>query len=155
MPSPPPPPPGINVAEIILHSAGRVNRFEDKAGFTSAFGLYDFVTPPVSAADAIVKSEVIDLTSKMKGDGTLDWTPPAGRWKIIRFGYSLTGHQNSPASPEATGLEVDKLNAGHVKAYFDNYLDQYKDATGTCFNVVQDSVKCPAESLITKIPAQN
>jgi hypothetical protein len=32
---------------------------------------------------------------------------------------------------------------------------QYKDATGTCFNVVQDSVKCPAESLITKIPAQN
>ena len=23
----------------------------------------------------------------------------------------FTGHQNSPASPEATGLEVDKLNA--------------------------------------------
>jgi hypothetical protein len=42
----------------------------------------------------------------------------------------LTGHQNSPASPEATGLEVDKLNATHVKAYFENYLDQYKDATG-------------------------
>ena len=50
--------------------------------------------------------------------------------QIIRFGYSLTGHQNSPASPEATGLEVDKLNAAHVKAYFENYLDQYKDATG-------------------------
>ena len=63
-------------------------------------------------------------------DGTLDWTPPAGRWAVLRIGYSLTGQQNSPASPEATGLEVDKLNPAHVKAYFDNYLDKYKDATG-------------------------
>jgi len=49
---------------------------------------------------------------------------------VLRIGYSLTGAQNRPASPEATGLEVDKLNKGYVKAYFDNYLDQYKDATG-------------------------
>ena len=49
---------------------------------------------------------------------------------VLRIGYSLTGQQNRPASPEATGLEVDKLNKGYVKAYFDNYLDQYKDATG-------------------------
>ena len=27
------------------------------------------------------------------------------------------------------GLEVDKLSAAHVKAYFTTYLDQYKDAT--------------------------
>ncbi len=87
-------------------------------------------TSPVPAGDAIVKNDVIDLTSKMNADGKLEWTPPAGRWVIQRFGYSLTGHQNSPASPEATGLEVDKLNADHVKAYFDNYLDQYKSATG-------------------------
>jgi hypothetical protein len=132
--SPPPPgslqPAGINIAEINLHSVACVNRFEDKAGFSSAAGLYTLATSAVPAADAVNKSEVIDLTSKMHPDGTLDWTPPDGRWEIIRFGYSLTGHQNSPASPEATGLEVDKLNASHVKAYFDNYLDQYKDATG-------------------------
>jgi hypothetical protein len=76
------------------------------------------------------KADVIDLTSKMRADGTLDWTPPAGRWVVLRFGYSLTGHQNSPASPEATGLEVDKLNKGYVKAYFDNYLGQYKNTVG-------------------------
>ena len=58
------------------------------------------------------------------------WTPPAGRWTVLRFGYSLTGARNSPASPEATGLEVDKLDRAHVKAYFENYLDQYKSATG-------------------------
>jgi len=122
--------PGINIAEIVLSTAASVNRFEDKAGFTAAAGLYNLATPQVSAEDAIAKSDVIDLTSLMKPDGKIEWTPPEGNWKIIRFGYSLTGHQNSPASPEATGLEVDKLNAGYVKSYFENYLDQYKDATG-------------------------
>lgn len=123
-------PEGINIAEINLHSIARVNRFEDKAGFTASSELYSFATPPVSASDIIKKSDIVILTSKMRQDGSLNWTPPAGRWEIIRFGYSLTGHQNSPASPEATGFEVDKLNADYVKAYFNNYLDQYKDATG-------------------------
>lgn len=123
-------PAGMQIAELDLHTVARVNRFEDKAGFTAASGLYALATPPVSASDAISKDEVVDLTSKMQQDGTLNWTPPAGRWVVLRLGYSLTGHQNSPASPEATGLEVDKLNRGYVKAYFENYLDQYKDATG-------------------------
>jgi hypothetical protein len=130
MPKRPSVPPGINVAEIVLHTIARVNRFEDKAGFTSASGLYALATPSVPGTDAIKKTEVVNLTPKMRSDGTLDWTPPAGHWVVQRFGYSLTGHQNSPASPEATGFEVDKLNAGYVKAYFDNYLDQYKNATG-------------------------
>jgi hypothetical protein len=121
---------GTRIAELVLHSVARVNRFEDKAGFTSASGLFAMATPPVSAPNIINKNEVVVLTSKMKPDGSLDWTPPDGNWVILRFGYSLTGKTNHPASPEATGLEVDKLSAEHVKAYFNNYLDQYKDATG-------------------------
>jgi len=124
------PDPGIHIAEIVLYPVARINRFEDKAGFTAAAGLYNMATAQVPSENTIGKNDVIDLTGKMDTSGKLEWTPPSGRWKIIRFGYSLTGHQNSPASPEATGLEVDKLNAEHVKAYFDNYLDQYKDATG-------------------------
>ena len=53
---------------------------------------------------------MIDLTSKMQPDGTLDWTPPAGDWVVLRFGYSLLGITNHPATAEATGLEVDKLD---------------------------------------------
>ncbi len=121
---------GIKIAEIVLHTISRVNRFEDKAGYTPASGLYAYASAPVPSGDAVDKSEVIDLTSKMHPDGTLDWTPGEGRWEVIRFGYTLTGHRNAPASPEATGLEVDKLNAGYVKSYFENYLDQYINATG-------------------------
>ena len=123
-------PAGTQIAELVLHAATPVNRFQDKAAFTEAIGLYDMATPAATAGDIIRKTDVIDLTSKMRPDGTLRWTPPAGRWAILRFGYSLTGARNSPASPEATGLEVDKLSRPHVKSYFDNYLGQYKTTLG-------------------------
>ena len=32
--------------------------------------------------------------------------------------------------PEATGLEVDKLNRSYVKNYMDTYLDSYKETVG-------------------------
>ena len=36
----------------------------------------------------------------------------AGRWVVLRMGYSLLGVNNHPASPEGTGFEVDKLSPG-------------------------------------------
>jgi hypothetical protein len=123
-------PAGLLIAELNLHSGAYVNHFEDKAGFTSAAGLASFATLSVPSSEIVQKGDVIDLTSKMTREGILKWDPPQGKWLVIRLGYSLTGKENSPASPEATGLEVDKLNATFVKNYFENYLDQYKDATG-------------------------
>jgi hypothetical protein len=121
-------PAGTQIAELTLNTGARVNRFEDKAAFATATDLASASTPDVT--NAITKTDVVDLTAKMGTDGKFNWTPPAGKWVVLRLGYSLTGQQNSPASPEATGLEVDKLNAEYVKDYFTNYLDQYKDATG-------------------------
>jgi hypothetical protein len=103
-----------------------VNRFEEKAAFNPMPDLYQFATANVTAADAIQKQDVVDLTSKMHPDGTLDWTPPPGNWVVLRFGYSLLGITNHPATEEATGLEVDKLNSAYVKNYMDHYLDSYK-----------------------------
>lgn len=124
----PKPPLGTGIAEIVLHPVTRINHVEEKAGFAATYDVEKFPTP--ASDNAVVENDVIDLTGKMKADGTLNWTPPVGNWKIVRFGYSLTGKQNHPASPEATGLEVDKLDARAVKDYFENYLNQYKDATG-------------------------
>ncbi len=121
-------PKGTEVAEIVLHTTYRINRLEEKAAFTPSGELEKFVTPETT--DAIPTGDVVDLTAKMKPDGTLEWDAPAGDWIVLRLGYSLTGRTNHPASPEATGLEVDKLDPQAVRAYFENYLDQYKDATG-------------------------
>jgi len=125
-----PKPTTYDVAELVLHAGPRVNRFEEKAAFVPELDLYGFATPSVSPAEAVPPSSVIDLTAKMQPDGTLDWTPPAGDWVVLRFGYSLLGITNHPATAEATGLEVDKLDRRFVKDYFDKYLDSYKETVG-------------------------
>jgi len=123
----------IALSELVLHPDARVNRFEEKAAFTQIPDLYGFATPDLSSAAIIHKSGVIDLTAKLHPDGTLDWTPPAGNWVVLRIGYSLLGITNHPATKEATGLEVDKLNAHYVRNYMDRYLDSYKQTVGAGF----------------------
>jgi hypothetical protein len=126
----PPAPTSYEVAELVLYSGPRVNHFEEKAAFVPEPDLYQYATPAVDGTVAIRKSDVVDLTSKMQSDGTLDWTPAEGNWIILRIGYSLMGITNHPATPEATGLEVDKLDRRFVKDYFEKYLDSYKETVG-------------------------
>ena len=61
----------------------------------------------------------------MGADGVLRWDAPPGAWRILRFGASLTGQTNGPAAPEATGLEVDKLDAAKVRRYLETYLGHF------------------------------
>ena len=126
----PPKPTEYQISELVLHTGARVNHWEEKAAFVPVPDLYEFQTPHVNANEAIAKSDVIDLTSKMTPDGKLGWTPPAGEWVVLRFGYSLLGITNHPATAEATGLEVDKMDRRYVKNYFEKYLDSYKDTVG-------------------------
>jgi len=126
----PPKPTDYEIAEMVLHPGARVNRWQDKAAFTTEPNLYVLATPGVDPSQAISKGDVIDLTAKMRPDGTLNWTPPAGDWVVLRFGYSLLGITNHPATVEATGLEVDKLDRRFVKQYFETYLDSYKQTVG-------------------------
>jgi hypothetical protein len=120
----------VPIAELVLHPGARVNRFEEKAGFKPMPDLYGFATPAFDQQDAISKSDVIDLTGKMRPDGTLEWTPPPGQWVVLRIGYSLLGIINHPASKEATGLEVDKLNSTYVRNYMNAYLASFQDVVG-------------------------
>jgi hypothetical protein len=128
VPATPVTPPGTEISELVLYTADRINRFEEKAAFAPVGDLAAKENIPTN--DAVPVTDVIDLTDKMNADGVVNWTAPAGEWKILRFGYSLLGIDNHPASPEATGPEVDKLDPIAIKNYFTNYLNQYKNATG-------------------------
>jgi hypothetical protein len=125
-----PPPTDYEIVRLELHPGARVNRFEEKAAFVPVPDLYADATQPDPSADPVSSASVIDLTSKVHGDGTLDWTPPPGEWVVLRFGYSLLGITNHPATAEATGLEVDKLNRADVKNYMNAYLERYKNTVG-------------------------
>jgi hypothetical protein len=118
------------ITELALTSGARVNEFEKRAGYANARDFYAITDPKVAPQFIVSQSDVIDLTSKMQPDGTLNWTPPPGLWQVLRIGSSLTGHENGPAPAEATGLEVDKLNRDYVKDYVDGYLKMYADTVG-------------------------
>lgn len=116
-----------NIAELKLYPIYRINHFEEKGGWAAPADLYLYDTP---AEDNVVAlSDVIDISDKVK-DGHLTWDAPAGDWKILRFGYSQTGKENSPAPPEATGFEIDKMDADAVKRYFDHYIGMYESIIG-------------------------
>lgn len=119
--------PHVTVSELTFSASPRTHRFEEKAGFATTL---DYDAIPTPDAPAIPEAAIIDLTGKMQDDGSLDWIPPKGQWRVLRLGYSLTGTENHPAPPEATGLEVDKFDADAVRRYINTYLDTYNAAAG-------------------------
>ncbi len=128
-----PPPRTIRFSEIEFASAPRVAYWEDKASFGLSAESVTDATPNAPAAGAIKTSDVLDLTSKMRPDGTLDWQVPPGKWTILRLGYSLTGEVNHPATPAATGPEVDKLSRKDVESYVEQYTKMISDVAGPYF----------------------
>jgi hypothetical protein len=120
----------FDIVQANLSVAPRINFFEDKASFGTYVDQPGSSTPPVVGGEAIVPAQVIDLTSRMNKDGTLDWDAPPGNWLVLRMGYSLTGKKNHPATPAATGFEVDKLSAEHVRQYMETYSGMISGALG-------------------------
>ena len=123
----------VHITEFALSGTAQVDRAEAKAGFALVPDYYA-LGDPGDGASGPAPSSVVDITAHMHADGTLDWTPPAlpagQAWRVIRLGSSLLGTTNHPATPEATGLEVDKFDAPAVQRYIDHYLSLYAQAAG-------------------------
>ena len=111
------------IPEFVLHGVVKVNHAEDKAGFAAPYDFADYLTP--DSSDAVHRIEDLSL---IDDNGRMIWDVPPGRWRIYRFGVSLTGKKNHPAPPEATGLEVDKLDPKAWEAYFKEFLRIYEGA---------------------------
>lgn len=113
--------PRLVLRGLVLSSAPRIAGYEGKTGAVwrisprmTARGLPDALCVP--------SSSVVNLTSRLRADGTLDWTPPAGpAWTILRIGHTSTGHTNETAT-SARGLECDKLNAAAVTLQFNRWF---------------------------------
>ncbi len=117
---------GEKLESLDLFTVTKINHSQELGGFGITHDFWKYHTP--YSKDAIRTSDIIDLTGKMTKEGKLECSLPAGRWRIYRFGWSITGKVNHPASPDATGLEVDKLDPDAWMRYFHAYLDLYKEA---------------------------
>ena len=73
------------------------------------------------AGQAHCVSDVIDLTGKLKTDGTLEWQVPEGRWEVITTGHVATGADVRCVLPEVGYvLEIDWLNPAAMDVQFKN-----------------------------------
>ncbi|MGL4943521.1 MAG: glycosyl hydrolase [Thermoguttaceae bacterium] len=143
---------GGTFSEIDILSAPRVESFAEKTLAKMwptplpLFGAYLWRSQPEidDAATIIPRDGVIDISKYMKPDGTLEWDAPDGDWIVQRTGMLTTGVQNSPATKEAKGLEIDKMSRKHAAFHFDAYmgkvLEKIPAADRESFKVVvQDS----------------
>ncbi|MDD6209578.1 MAG: glycosyl hydrolase [Bacteroidales bacterium] len=140
------------LAEVALSPAAFVERYPEKTlakmHQTPSPYWQDYMwrkEPEIDSPDlAVDPSNVLDLTAYMDADGTLKYDLPEGEWVILRMGMTPTGTTNTPASPESTGYEVDKMSKKHVEKHFYGHmgeiLNRIPEADRKSFKVVvQDS----------------
>ena len=151
---------GGKASDLQLYGVRKVEMFEEKAGYCFPYDFNRYPTEQIKNEKCIRADEVVVLTGKMSPDGRLVCRLPEGKWRIYRFGASLTGKMNHPASPNATGLEVDKLDKEAWNRYFHTYLDIYKEAAGGLLgargitHLLVDSFEAKSETWTPTLPEE-
>lgn len=142
---------GEGAGKATLSSSPMVERYPEKSlakMFQTPLPMWnDYLwekQPAVSDASQVVSPEETKDLTALSANGVLDWEVPEGRWVIRRMAMLPTGVTNSPASPEATGPEIDKMSRGHVAFHFDAFIGEIlrriPEADRKTFKVVvQDS----------------
>nr|MCU0750858.1 discoidin domain-containing protein [Akkermansiaceae bacterium] len=134
-------PRNVQIAEISLwdgttplaggnSGGGAIRNLDQKAyfkypgAFTAAETWHLLEVGPESAGDAVCEvSQVVDLTEMMDASGKLRWTAPAGRWEILRFGFTISGAHVSTHSEGAGGHAIDYLDEQSLDAYWKKALE--------------------------------
>ncbi len=79
--------------------------------------------PPVAAI--IDPAAILDLSQRLRPDGTLDWQVPPGAWTVMRFAARSTGVTTRPAPDPGHGFESDRFDP----AAFDFHFEQFHRKT--------------------------
>ena len=146
--------------DLQLYGVHKVEMFEEKAGYCFPYDFGRYPTETEKGEKCIRPEDVVILTDRMAADGRLACRLPEGNWRIYRFGASLTGKMNHPASPNATGLEVDKLDKEAWNRYFHTYLEMYKEAAGGMLgpkgitHLLVDSFEAKSETWTPSLPEE-
>lgn len=105
-----------------------------RAPYTSQKGvkafLPSFASYAESPAAAVNRSQMLDLTSLLKPDGSLLWSVPEGKWRIMRFGKRNNGAVTRPAPVPGLGFECDKFSASSFDDHFDAYVGRLLHKVG-------------------------
>lgn len=107
-------PQDLRLAEVKLLPIAMIEEIEMK---NSSANRFSYAPPRQGKGSVGIDPEkVIDLTTKLDAEGTLEWDAPKGNWLILRLGHTSTGKKNAPAS--LSGLECDKLSKRGLDKHF-------------------------------------
>lgn len=121
----------LPVAEVSLSDRLVVGNVDAKDGQNGGFVLsQDLPGSADTAAGAIPRDAIVDLTSQLSSDGHLHWSVPAGDWTILRVGYTPTGVHNHPAPASGDGLECDKFTPAALDAHWNSFMQRILDDLG-------------------------
>lgn len=114
--------PSLKLVNLELFAEASVNQYEGKNG--SVWRISTRTTVEQLPSNLCVPlNKIINLTGKLKADGSLDWKAPAGNWTILRVGHTSTGHTNATGGG-GIGLESDKFNPTAVKLQFNKWYGE-------------------------------
>ena len=149
----------IPVAEVSFSSSLCIGDVRAKSGMNDG-SLPQQSNLPASAVApglAVQRGEIVNLTSRMKPNGQLDWDVPAGNWTILRIGYTPTGRENHPAPKAGLGLECDKFSTEALDAHWAGYVQKIVNDLGplagkgkTFDNVLIDSYEVAGQNWTPK-----
>jgi hypothetical protein len=106
-----------------------------RAPYTSVSDVKPFIYSPLFEKDsiknsAILKDKILDITSFLHPDGTLNWKIPKGKWKIMRFGIRNNGAVTRPAPIQGLGFESDKFDTAALNNHLNAYLGKILQKIG-------------------------
>ena len=64
------------------------------------------------------RARALDVSRFMDAQGRLDWEAPAGSWKVLRIGCTLTGRPTANPGSGPGGWEIDPMCAEAMDAHF-------------------------------------
>ena len=110
---------------ITLSSRARPDRWQEKANYFSEF--HDAGTSVEYGSGAVDPDRILDLSARLRADGTLDWTVPAGDWVIMRIAAESTRGSIKHGRANLMGLECDKMSREAARLHFVSYAGRIID----------------------------
>lgn len=112
---------------VYLGHTGKIGRPEVPARRTY---FRDIAVLAVPAQGVITAEQIINLSDRLRPDGTLNWTIPAGAWTIYRFGHTTMGSMLQPCQWEALGLQADMMSPEAMADDLDHVIGDIQKHAG-------------------------
>lgn len=88
---------------------------------------FEKILPPICLMAYSDSGETVDLTRRINGSNTLDWTAPAGDWTLYALFEGWHGKLAERAGPGGEGDVIDHFSADAIDNFLSHFDSIFKD----------------------------